>query len=137
PAAPRVGAGGGWWGPPGRACPGWGGASARHQLRRRFRLPFAAHAQDVLNTYAGDRLRPLTLAEHRQLPAMSRCINCGLCALVVKRVGGVRLADLPTAYMRDYTQLPLAVADLEGGDPGTHALHTPAAARPVAVPLAD
>ena len=114
---------------------GW--AYARHQLRRRFRLPFAAHAQDVLNTYAGDRLRPLTLGEHRQLPAMSRCINCGLCALIVKRVGGVRPADLPTAYLRDYTQLPVAISDLEGGDPGAPALLSAAAACPVGVPLAE
>ena len=114
---------------------GW--AYARHQIWRRFRLPFVSHAQDVLNTYAEDRLRPLTLGEHKQLPAMSRCINCGLCALVVRRVGGVRLADLPTAYLRDYTQLPVARTDLEGSDPGTHALLTAAAVCPVGVPLAE
>jgi hypothetical protein len=114
---------------------GW--AYARHQLRRRFRGPLPAHAQDVLNTYAEDRLQPLTLSERGQLPAISRCVNCGLCALVVKRVGGVRLADLPAAYLRDYTQLAAAATDLEGGDPGTHALLSAAAVCPVSVPLAE
>jgi len=114
---------------------GW--AYARHQLRRRFRESLPAHAQEVLTAYAGDGLQPLTLNERGRLPAVSRCINCGLCALVVKRVGGVRVADLPAAYLRDYTQLPAAATDLEGGDPGTHALLSAAAVCPVSVPLAE
>jgi len=112
---------------------GW--AYARHQVRRRFRLPLAAHAQDVLNTYADDRLRPLTLAEHRQLPAMSRCVNCGLCALVIRRAGYTRLPDLATAYLRDGGLLPAAEPDLRGGDPGADALAAAAAVCPVGVPL--
>ena len=85
--------------------------------------------------YADDRLRPLTLAEHDLLPQISSCINCGLCALVVKRVGGVRTADLPASYLRDYTQLPAAAADVAGADPGSHALLTAAAVCPMGVPL--
>lgn len=89
----------------------------------------------MVSTYAEDRLTPLTLSERTRLPEMSRCINCGLCALVVKRVGGVRLADLPTTYLRDYTHLRAAAADLDGGDPGTQAVLSAAAACPVGVPL--
>lgn len=114
---------------------GW--AYARHQVRRRLRTPFKSSAHDVQNTYEEDRLRPLTSNERERLPAMSRCINCGLCALVVKRVGGVRLADLPAAYMRDYTHLQAAALDLDGADPGTHALLTAAAVCPTGVPLEE
>ncbi len=111
---------------------GW--AYARHQLRG-LGGRSESRAETVLSTYADDRLRPLTLAEHDLLPHISSCINCGLCALVVKRVGGVRTADLPATYLRDYTQLPPAAADLDGADPGTHALLTAAAICPVGVPL--
>ncbi len=88
-------------------------------------------------TYADDHLSTLTLRERAQLPVMSRCISCGLCALVVRRVGGVRLADLSASYLRDYTQLPAAAGDLEGGDPGAQALIAATAACPVGVPLEE
>jgi hypothetical protein len=110
-------------------------AFVRHQLRRRFRTPPAATAEEVVTTYAQDHLRPLTPFERERLPAMSRCINCGLCALVVRRVGQVRLPDLASAYLRDLTLLPAAGADLKGGDPGPDALAAAAAICPVGVPL--
>jgi succinate dehydrogenase/fumarate reductase-like Fe-S protein len=119
------------------ALVGLGWAYARHQVRRRLRPPPKSNAQDVQTTYAEDRLRPLTSNERARLPAMSRCINCGLCALVVKRMGGIRLADLPATYMRDYTHLQAAVLDFNGADPGTHALLTAAAVCPVGVPLEE
>lgn len=119
------------------ALVGLGWAYARHQVRRRLRMPLTSSAQEVQTTYSEDRLRPLTSTERARLPAMSRCINCGLCALVVKRVGVVRLADLPAAYMRDYTQLQAAALDLNGADPGTHALLTAAAVCPTGVPLEE
>jgi hypothetical protein len=110
-------------------------AFVAHQLRRRFRPSPPASAEEVVTAYARDRLRPLTPAERERLPAMSRCINCGLCALVVRRVGHVRLPDLASAYLRDLTLLPAAAADLEGGDPGAGALAAAAAVCPVGVPL--
>jgi hypothetical protein len=106
-----------------------------HQVERRFRPSPPASAEEVVTTYADDHLRPLTPLERERLPAMSRCINCGLCALVVRRVGQVRLPDLASAYLRDLTLLPEAAADLEGGDPGLDALVAAAAICPVGVPL--
>ena len=110
-------------------------AYARHQYRQRFQAPPRASAEEVLVTYAEDRLRPLTPAERTGLPAMSRCIGCGLCTLVVRRLGGTRLPDLANAYLRDLTLLPLAASDLEGADPGPAALAAAAAVCPVGVPL--
>jgi hypothetical protein len=112
-------------------------AYLRHQLRRRLRHQPPAGAEEVLTAYAADGLRPLVPAERARLPAMSRCLNCGLCALVVKRLGHARLPDLPSAYLRDLTLLPAAAADLEGGDPGPHALAAAAAICPVGVPLVE
>ena len=110
-------------------------AYGRHQYRQRFQRPPPASAEEVLITYAEDRLRPLTPAERTRLPAMSRCIGCGLCALVVRRLGRTRLPDLANAYLRDLTLLPLCASDLEGGDPGQTALAAAAAVCPVGVPL--
>jgi hypothetical protein len=106
-----------------------------HQVRRRFRPSPLASAGDVVATYEQDHLLPLTPLERERLPAMSRCINCGLCALVVRRVGQVRLPDLASAYLRDLTLLPEAAADLGGGDPGPDALAAATAICPVGVPL--
>ena len=110
-------------------------AYARHELRRRFRPVQPASADDVAITYGADRLVPLTPVERARLPAMSRCVSCGLCALVVKRVGHTRLPDLASAHLRDLTRLPLTAADLEGGEPGAHVLAAAAAVCPVGVPL--
>jgi hypothetical protein len=66
---------------------------------------------------------------------MSRCVNCGLCALVARRVGRVRTPDLATAYLRNAAALPDAASDLGGGDPGSSALAAAAAACPVGVPV--
>ena len=38
----------------------------------------------MLIATAADRLRPLTAEEDAALPAMSRCVSCGLCALAVE-----------------------------------------------------
>jgi hypothetical protein len=110
-------------------------AYLRHALRRRFRPQPPGRAEEVLIAYAADRLQPLTPAERAGLPAMARCLNCGMCALVVRRVGRVRPSDLPSAYLRDLTLLPAAASDLEGADPAPHVLAAAAAACPVGVPL--
>jgi hypothetical protein len=110
-------------------------ADARHVLRRRLSPSSRATAEDVLRTYAADRLQPLTAGERSRLPVMSRCINCGLCAMVVGRVGRVRLPDLGSSYLRDLTLLPSAARDLDGGDPGASALAAAAAVCPVGVPV--
>jgi hypothetical protein len=112
---------------------GW--AYLRHLYRQRFSRPPPAPAEEVLLAYREDRLRPLTPGERGRLPAMSRCVGCGLCALVVRRVGSTRPPDLANAYLRDLTLLPLAASDLEGVDPGPTALAAAAAACPVGVPI--
>ncbi|HXM53976.1 MAG TPA: hypothetical protein VOB72_01205 [Candidatus Dormibacteraeota bacterium] len=111
-------------------------AYARHALRRRFRPSPPASAEEVVTAFAEDRLRPLSTEERVRLPAMSRCVSCGLCALVVRRLGHVRPPDLANAYLRDLTLLPPAVADLPGGaEARRHALEAAAAVCPVGVPL--
>lgn len=110
-------------------------AYVRHLARRRFRSPAPGTADEVLTTYSHDRLRPLTAAERERLPAMSRCINCGLCALVVRRLGEARMPDLANTYLRDYTQLPIARADLVGAEARAHVLAAAAAVCPTGVPL--
>ncbi|HSR26624.1 MAG TPA: hypothetical protein VLW53_23935, partial [Candidatus Eisenbacteria bacterium] len=110
-------------------------AYLRHELRRRLRPAPAAEAEEVVTAYAEDRLRPLTPGERSALPAMSRCVGCGLCALVLRRVGRVRPADLASTYLRDLTLLPAAAADLSGDEPPLHALAAAAAVCPVGVPL--
>jgi hypothetical protein len=110
-------------------------AYVRHELRRRFRPRPPAAAEEVLRAYAGEGLRPLTGEERDRLPAMSRCVGCGMCGLVVRRAGQVRPPDLANAYLRDLTLLPVAEADLEGGEPAAHALAAAAAVCPVGVPL--
>jgi hypothetical protein len=111
-------------------------AYAVHQVRRRVlrRGRGGGGAERVLAVYASDRLRPLTPAEREQLPAMSGCINCGICALVAGRVGWVRLPDLASGYLRHYPLLADSGSDLEGeeGD-----LAAAAAACPVGVPLEE
>jgi len=110
-------------------------AYARHELRRRFRPAPPSSAEEVLAAYAADRLRPLTARERERLPAMSRCVNCGLCTLVVRRVGHVRTPDLAGAYLRDLTLLPVAMTDMGGDEPPPHMMAAAAAVCPVGVPL--
>ena len=113
-------------------------AYVRHEVRRRLRPAPPAWAGEVVAAYAADGLRPLTPDERSALPAMSRCISCGMCALVVRRVAGrVRPADLATAYLRDLTLLPAAAPDLAGDEPPPHALEAAAAVCPVGVPLGE
>ena len=94
----------------------------------------------MLLTYAEDRLLPLTEGERALLPAASRCINCGLCAVVARRISGLRPADLATAYLRDYPALSAAAAELGPASSlsATEAslLREAADACPVGVPLA-
>ncbi len=110
-------------------------AYVRHRVRQRLGPPPPAAAEEVLAGCAPDGLRPLTVDERAMLPAMSRCINCGLCALVVRRVGQASLPDLASAYLRDLTLLPRVASDLEGADPGAQALAAAATVCPVGVPL--
>jgi len=92
-------------------------------------------AAEVSTVYATDALGALSPRERSRLPEMSRCISCGVCALVIRRAGYTRLPDLATAYLRDATLLPAAEPDLRGGDPGADALAAAAAVCPVGVPL--
>jgi hypothetical protein len=119
------------------ALPRLAAAYAGHQLRRALRRPPSARSSSVEASYAEDRLAALTPAEREGLPAMSRCINCGLCALVVRRAYGRRLPDLTLAYLRDYTLLPLAAGDVGGDEVAADALAAAAAACPVGVPLGE
>lgn len=109
-------------------------AYGAHQVRRRFRRPQPGEAR-LLATYAEDRLVPLTAEERDLLPEASGCISCGLCALVVARVSGLRPADLAPAYLRDYPRLALAAPDWEGAAPAVDALQAAAEACPMGVPL--
>jgi ferredoxin len=88
----------------------------------------------LLAQYRGDHLVPLTEGERALLPAMSRCINCGLCAFAAGRLGQVTLPDLASAYLRDYPRLPAAAEDIRGPLPDFTAAE---AACPVGVPLRD
>ncbi len=113
-------------------------AYGAHQLRRVRRKPRAGGEAYLRETYAGDRLLPLTAAERNLLPAASGCINCGLCAVVAQRVAGLRPADLAPAYLRDYPALGAVAGELGAGpmSPEEEALLRSAAeACPVGVPL--
>ena len=119
------------------ALAGLAAAYGRHLLRRRLRPRPATSAESLVAIYADDRLTPLTPTERARLPVMSRCLNCGLCALVAGRAGRVRLPELPSAYLRDPTELPRATADLAGGAPPPEALAAASAVCPVGVPLPE
>lgn len=120
-----------------------GAAYIRHLLRRRLWPARPASAGDVEALYAADHLSPLTPQERERMPELSRCINCGLCTLVVGRVAGLRPADLAAAYLRDYSLLAATGEEVEGlGGSETSdgevfkALETARAACPTGVPLA-
>lgn len=109
-------------------------AYGRHQARRLVRggRGRGSPAVDrVTSLYAADRLQPLTAAERGLLPAMSRCINCGMCALVAGRTGSAYLPDLSSAYLRALPKLNHAAGDLDSRAD----LEAAAAACPVGVPL--
>lgn len=108
-------------------------AYGRHQVRRRFqrRRP---QLGGLLDDYAADHLQPLLPQERASLPAGSRCILCGACALAARRYGSVRMPDLAAGHLRSWDLLPQARADLAGELPD---LEAAAAACPVGVPLSE
>ena len=108
-------------------------AYAAHHVRRRTRRQ-RPQLEALLETYAPDRLQPLTPAERAALPAMSGCILCGACALAAGRAGRVRLPDLAGGHLRSLDLLPGSASDLEGDWPD---LEAAAAACPVGVPLPE
>ncbi len=108
-------------------------AYARHQVRRTIRRPPPRGVGEVRTRYAADHFEPLTAEERELLPEMSRCINCGICALVAGRLGQAYLPDLAGAYLRPLHLLPAASADFDG--PASADLAEAAAACPVGVPL--
>jgi ferredoxin len=109
------------------------GAFGVHQLRRRLQRP-RPQVERLLDLYAPDGLLPLTAVERRELPGISACINCGLCALVAGRLGEAHLPDLASAYLRAYPLVPEMAADLEGRPAD---LEAASAACPVSVPLGE
>lgn len=111
-------------------------AYARHQARRLALRGGRDGAGAAERLYRPEHYVALTAEERVLLPAMSRCINCGICALVAGRTGAAYLPDLASAYLRPLPALPRVRADLEteGGRPEAD-LEAAAAACPVGVPL--
>jgi hypothetical protein len=112
-------------------------AYAGHQVRRWTGRGSRGGAAAVERVYRPEHYLSLTTEERELMPAISRCINCGICSMVAGRLGSVYLPDLASAYLRPLHQLPLVRADLEGGAAGTPQadLEAAAAACPVGVPL--
>jgi hypothetical protein len=112
-------------------------AYAGHQVRRWTGRGSRGGAAAAERVYRPEHYLALTPEERELLPAMSRCINCGICAMVAGRLGKAYLPDLASAYLRPLHQLPLVKADLEAGAPETPQadLEAAAAACPVGVPL--
>jgi hypothetical protein len=104
-----------------------------HLTRRRLTRP-RSQVTKLLETYAGDGIRPLLKEERERHPQLIGCINCGLCALAAARIGGVRLPDLASSYMRLYARLGEVGSDLSGDSPE---LEAASAACPVGVPLGE
>lgn len=76
-------------------------------------------------SYAADRLPPVTAEERRRLHAFSQCIACGMCDAAFAAFPNVDRAafhgpmDLPLSYTRgmpDYDTLSRYLAQLERGD---------------------
>ena len=57
-----------------------------HLLALPFRRPGDGERR-FLDNYAADGLRPLSLGERRLLPALDRCIACGLCNAMCETLG--------------------------------------------------
>jgi hypothetical protein len=112
-------------------------AYAGHQVRRWTGRGSRGGASAAERLYDPEHYVALTPEERELMPAMSRCINCGICAMVAGRLGSVYLPDLASAYLRPLPKLPLARADLEPDGPGAAQsdLEAAAAACPVGVPL--
>jgi hypothetical protein len=108
-------------------------AYAGHQVRRRVSRPRPQLAE-LLETYGPDHVQPLLAEERAQLPAMSRCILCGACALAAGRFGVARLPDLAGGHLRSLDLLPSAGGDVSGPRPD---LEAAAAACPMGVPLPE
>src|SRR5438270_9470818 len=108
-------------------------AYARHQLRRWTGRGSRGGAGRAERIYKPEHYLALTPEERELLPAMSRCLNCGICALVAGRLGDAYLPDLAAAYLRPLHLLPMLRSDLEGA--GHADLAAAAAACPVGVPL--
>jgi hypothetical protein len=77
-----------------------------HLIRHGVFRTHLVEAGTVAELYAPDHLTALTANERERLPQLSRCVNCGLCALAAGRVAGFRPGDLPIGYLRDYSLLP-------------------------------
>jgi succinate dehydrogenase/fumarate reductase-like Fe-S protein len=113
-------------------------AYARHQVRRWSGRGSRDGASAAERLYRPEHYLPLTAEEREQMPAMSRCINCGICALVAGRSGAAYLPDLASAYLRPLPLLPRVREDLEPtGDRPEADLEAAAAACPVGVPLPE
>jgi len=104
-----------------------------HQARRRLKRPHSQLA-DLYETYGPDGIRALEPDERERHPRLVTCINCGLCALAAGRLGGTRLPDLATSYMRLYARVSEASSDLGGDEPDFTAA---TAVCPVGLPLED
>jgi ferredoxin len=112
-------------------------AYAGHQVRRWTGRGSRGGATIAQLVYGPEHYVALTVKERELMPAMSRCINCGICAMVAGRFGNAYLPDLASAYFRPLHQLPLVKSDLEPVAPRTPQadLEAAAAACPVGVPL--
>ncbi len=112
-------------------------AYAGHQVRRWTGRGSRGGAAAAERLYGPEHYLGLTPEERELMPAMSRCINCGICAMVAGRLGKVYLPDLASAYLRPLPKLPLVRVDLEPVGPGAPQadLEAAAAACPVGVPL--
>ena len=108
-------------------------AYAGHQVRRWTGRGSRGGAAAALRIYAPEHYVALTPEERELMPAMSRCINCGICAMVAGRLGQAYLPDLASAYLRPLPQLPRVRSDFEGS--AAPDLAAAAAACPVGVPL--
>ena len=112
-------------------------AYARHQARRWTGRGSRDGAAVAERMYRPEHYLALSPEERELLPAMSRCINCGICALVAGRLGAAYLPDLSSAYLRPLHLLKAAAAELDAdrGDAPSADLVAAAAACPVGVPL--
>jgi hypothetical protein len=111
-------------------------AYATHQARRWAGRGSRDGASAAERLYQPEHYLPLTAEERALMPAMSRCINCGICALVAGRHGRAYLPDLSSAYLRPLPLLARAGEDLEPSPEAPAAdLEAAAAACPVGVPL--
>ena len=110
-------------------------AYAGHQVRRWTGRGSRGGAAAAERVYRPEHYLSLTPEERELMPEMSRCINCGICAMVAGRLGGVYLPDLASAYLRPLHLLPRVKADLEQGPDVQADLEAAAAACPVGVPL--